>query len=163
MKITLVLFFLELFLPSFIFCQDRVFLCPGVKLGYAFGENGGFIYGIELSLVNHSDESKLKNIYGVVISIDKLKELKKVHIGFEYTIGNNDTKFLNGLGFDIGPTLVWDKDDAYFGGSLTTYHGFIMHPYFTFNLINKNVSFHELGAYLKFPIMIKGQPIRFGG
>jgi len=49
MKITLVLFFLELFLPSFIFCQDRVFLCPGVKLGYAFGENGGFIYGIELS------------------------------------------------------------------------------------------------------------------
>jgi hypothetical protein len=162
-KITLIILCLELFFSSSILCQDRVFLCPGVKFGYAFGENDGFIYGIELSIVYHSNESNRKGIYGFVISIDKLNELNKLHLGVEHTMSDEDTNFLNGLGFEIGPTLVWDKYEKYLGCSLTAYHGFIIHPYFSFNFINKNVSFHELGAYIKIPVMMKGKPIRFGG
>lgn len=163
LKIAIVLIFLELFLSVSLFCQGRVFLCPGFKFGYAFGENDGFIYGLELSMVYHSDESIGRSIYGLVISIDKLKELNKFHIGFERTIGNDQTNFLNGLGFEIGPTLVWSDDEKYFGLSVCAYHGFIFYPYFTFNFINKDVSFQEIGGYLKFPIMMTGKPIRFGG
>lgn len=162
MKSVIILSFLELFLSSSVFCQDRVFLNPGVKFGYAFGEKGGFIYGIELSIVYHSNESIRKGIYGFVVSIDKLNELSKLHVGFEHTMSYQDTNFLNGLGFDIGPTLVWNNYEKYLGFSLSVYHGFIIHPYVSFNFINKNVSFHEIGGYIKIPIMLKGKPITLG-
>ena len=161
MKYIIFLLFAEFFLDP-IFCQTRLFISPGVKFGYAFGENSGFIYGIELSVINHSDD-KGKSIYGFVVAIDGFKDLKKYHIGIEYTINNHDGNFFNGLGFETGPTLVFNSENKSLGFSVTAYHGLFIHPYFSYHFVSKRRDIQEIGSYLKFPIMIKGKPISFGG
>lgn len=64
------------------FAQSTLFLNPGLKFGYAFGKNGSFIFGAELSVVYwSSDRSAL--YYGAVISAEVGKHIGVYHFGIE--------------------------------------------------------------------------------
>jgi hypothetical protein len=121
------------------------YINPGIKLGYMFGENGGFVYGFEIS-VTHYDE-KSGPIWGCVLDWDVTKELNKVHFGVE-----GSALF---MGLDIGPTYAWRDDKHYYGFSIIPFAGAFLIPYYNYTYLGPNNSTHEIGSYIKLTIPIQ--------
>jgi len=125
--------------------QHHYIFSPGIKLGYAFGENGGFAFGFEGSFMitgEYGDDP----IYGIVFDYDWGGEINKFHIGFEYI------RYLGGL--DIGPTIAWKDEQSYLGFSVIPFIGVLINPYYNYTFLNSEFDLHEVGAYLKVPIQI---------
>ncbi|MBK7103791.1 MAG: hypothetical protein IPH62_00705 [Ignavibacteriae bacterium] len=119
-------------------------ISPGIKLGYAFGENGGFVYGFEVSYIS-VDQDRIWN-YGSVLSYDIGRNYQKLHIGIE--------GFLYFGGVDFGPTLLLERENIYYGYSITPFLGLLIYPYFTYSKIwnlDEN-TIYELGGYGKIPL-----------
>jgi len=63
---------------------ERIWFNPGVKLGYTFGENGGFTWGYELSITFQQEKvissEKIPYFTGLVVDIDYCKDITKMHL-----------------------------------------------------------------------------------
>lgn len=125
--------------------QHHYFFSPGIKLGYAFGENGGFAFGLEGSFTVTGDYGD-DPIYGIVFDYDWSGEVTKIHIGFEY--------IRHWGGVDIGPTIAWKNGQRYSGFSVIPFIGALIHPYYNYTFLNGEFDLHEVGAYFKVPIQI---------
>ncbi|NLT50434.1 MAG: hypothetical protein GXX85_05905 [Ignavibacteria bacterium] len=123
---------------------------PGIKLGYIFGEQGGFVFGVEMSFMHMFDQGPSA---GIVLSADLLKGKQIYHIGIQGS-------YIAGI--DIGPSFYVTKDECTLGLGTTIYTGFIIMPYFTINSFPDKPKQIQLGSYLKLPIYF-GEPIRFAG
>jgi hypothetical protein len=132
--------------------SQYVYVNPGIKLGYMFGEKGGFVLGIEISVtyvdLNHA-------IVGLVFDYDELSKFNKIHLGFEAS-----TLF---AGIDVGPTFGWDDDNNYTGFSIIPFGGAFIYPYYNYTFFNKNMSYHEIGSYIKVTIPNKSTSINLSG
>jgi len=126
------------------------YINPGIKLGYTFGENGGFTAGVEISYTWVNENLS----FGIVTSADVCKKLLKFHLGTEAST--------RGIGVCVGPSLTKNNDTTDYGLTFTTFFGLVVIPYYsyTFRFIKDDV--HELGSFLKFPIQVSGERLRFG-
>ena len=134
------------------FAQTRIFLNPGLKFGYAFGEGGGFVFGAKLSVVTwQNDHSSL--YIGAVISAEISDHFSIYHFGGEFgaAIG----------GFDIGPSIIKMKGESNLGIGTTIYSGFVLMPFFNYTRINSDYHISQIGSYLKFPLLVKGDKYGF--
>lgn len=125
--------------------QHHYYFSPGIKLGYTFGENGGFAFGFEVSFTVTGDYGD-DPIYGVVFDYDWSGEIDKFHIGVEYF------HYLGGI--DIGPTIAWKDGQKYIGFSAIPFIGVLINPYYNYSYFNSEFDLHEVGAYLKIPLQI---------
>jgi len=134
---------------------------PGVKLGWTFGY--GLTYGIELSFIRLPDlDLKGDNIWemglsafrqlitetwGVVINVDtNFKGMFKARVGAEW-VGP-------GLGLEVGPAVVKDKHGWHAGLGITPWIGYTLFAYYTCTItFSKTPNLHELGLYLKSPLL----------
>lgn len=123
---------------------NSIYLNPGVKLGYQFGENGGFVYGFEVSVTTYTKSSF--PLPGVVFNIDRCKGKTKIHLGAQTSLM---------LGMELGPTLYIDNDKQYWGVS-TTIFGFVFAiPYYEYTYLFDTNNLHQIGLFGKVPIPVK--------
>ena len=130
------------------FGGDSYYLNPGFKIGHTFGESGGFTIGIEVSYTIVEDR-----LYGVLASIDYCRSADRFrcHLGAEYLV------------VAMGPTLIVEDGALDLGLNITPYAGAVVIPYanYTLRFSNRHDLF-ELGSFLKFPILVAGDPFRIG-
>ena len=136
------IFVLALFLGISNSYAQKAFVNPGVKVGYMFGENGGFVWGFEISVLIYN--AKQDMLWGIVLDYDIVNNMKRLHIGIEGTRA--------AIGLDIGPTFVWENDESYTGFSIIPFGGIIIIPYYNFTYLIHKGDFHEIGSYLKISI-----------
>jgi hypothetical protein len=120
------------------------YVCPGIKMGYMFGEKGGFVFGLELSVI--SLDNKSPATWGYLLDFDIVHNMKRFHLGIE------GIAYIVGL--DIGPTFVFEDGGIYTGFSIITFGGLFMDPYFNYTYISQKESYNEIGSYLKIPLQI---------
>ncbi len=121
------------------------FISPGVKLGYSFGDNGGFIFGFETSLFmtgSYNDDP----VYGVVFNYDWIGEAELLHVGFEYS--------RNAVGLELGPTFGWQKGELSSGIGVTPYLGFMIYPFYNYTYLANGSVYNGIGSFIKLPIQI---------
>jgi hypothetical protein len=95
--------------------QDTWYFNPEFKIGYAFGQNGGVIGGIEVSLT-HLPKSGIL-LTGACVSVEKFNSTLLIHFGFEAaTI----------VGASIGPTMMISEENRSFGFTATVWGGFVI-------------------------------------
>ncbi len=137
--------------PPAALSEDAYFLNPGFKFGHTFGENAGFTIGIEVSYTKLATREK-GGIYGVVASMDYCRNANrfKFHLGGEYLV------------VDVGPTLILEGESADVGIGVTPYFGLLLIPYYSHTFRFEKNGLNEMGAFLKFPILVKGPPFRIG-
>ena len=136
---------------SQIYTQEiRDFISPGIKLGYDFGNDRGFTFGLECSF------TRLKKIdsYGIVAAIDFHRELYRFHIGVEGS---------RAFGLEWGPSLIVDGGPSLeFGHSLTVFFGVLVFPYYTITFRTDSGNLYETGSYMKIPMQTSGGRIGIG-
>jgi len=147
MKILFASLLIFVSLQNISFSQET-FINPGVKLGYQFGENGGFSLGFEISFTFLAKDGA---IYGVLFDLDKFQRSWYYHFGLEFA-----THF---VGVEIGPTL-WGGNNSDWGFGTTVYTGVVLYPYYRYTFMNRNPNLHEIGTYIKFPLPTSGDPFR---
>jgi hypothetical protein len=124
------------------FAQHYYYVNPGIKLGYMFGENGGFVFGFELSITRFTENDGF--IYGYVFDYDITKTVTRLHIGIEAS------RTLVGL--DVGPTFAWIKGEGKMGLSIIPFGGILFYPYYNYTILFPNTTLQEIGSYLKFTL-----------
>lgn len=129
---------------SSLFAQSKIFVCPGIKLGFCFGEFTEWNIGAELSIVMLPNHSNNEERYGIVLNYDKVDDMKRFHIGLEYIKGY--------YGIDIGPTFGWNENEQYYGMSIIPFGGLFVLPFYNFTYLSNNIIIHEVGTYLKLAI-----------
>ena len=140
MKTLLNILILICFNASVASAQISTYVNPGIKLGYAFGENGGFTFGYELSFVfikGGNDDSR----FGIVIDYDWVKDTRRLHLGTEYMY-----RF---FGIDVGPTVAWCSGSSKTGFSVIPFGGLMILPYYNFTYLDNETEYHEIGTYVK--------------
>ncbi len=120
---------------------------PGIKLGYTFGEGGGFTWGVELSYTLTDLEY---SSHGVVLDLDFTPTFTKLHVG-----GQISYLFVGG---EIGPTLLFDrtKGTHHFGVTATPFVGALLMPYVSGTYLVDRDPIFEAGAYGKLPMPTAG-------
>jgi len=132
-----------------LFSQSRIWLNPGIKLGYIFSENGGFTYGFEVSLTGEGSKSAL---YGIVLDINYWNGRKKIHLGAQ---GSSTS---TSVGLSVGPTWILENGETDIGLSVTPFIGLYLFPYYEYTSRKEKTSIKEIGLYLKYPLQINGKP-----
>ena len=131
--------------------QDKIFfISPGFKLGYIFGKSGGFVWGLELSILKvpfNYGKGIAGDIYGIVFDVDVCKRVTKFHLGVEYIN-------LNYWGVSLGPTMFSDRGDKDYGINITPFGGYGFYPYFGYTYRFTRPDIYEIGSYLKMPIPV---------
>lgn len=122
--------------------EPDYFFSPGLKIGYQFGENGGFVYGFDFSVMRTVDY--FPNVGGN-ICIEFFKENIKLHLGAQ-------TAHI--IGIDIGPTIHFTPQKTNFGYSFGLYGLAFIMPFYEYTKIfdEQNYSFSQSGVFLKAPI-----------
>jgi hypothetical protein len=126
---------------------DPWFISPGIKLGYAFGEKGGFSFGWEVSVFTWTrwdPDGSRDGVVGVVFDMDRCRSTTKFHIGIE---GSQRL-----VGVSIGPTFITQDQERFFGFTATVYSWYVLYPYFSYTYVGGGTDVGEVGAYLKLPI-----------
>lgn len=118
----------------------QTFVNPGIKFGYSFGKDGGFVFGWELSVTFWDSYY----IWGFVFDYDTINNLDRLHIGVEF--------WRAGIGLDVGPSFAWEDGNNFAGFSIIPYGGAIIYPYYNYTYLWKRGSSHEIGSYLKLSI-----------
>ncbi|MBI3112570.1 MAG: hypothetical protein HYZ01_13465 [Ignavibacteriales bacterium] len=124
--------------------QSQIWIVnPGVKVGYTFGPDGGFISGIEVSVTTYLGE-KL-GAAGVLVSVESLGNLRMTHVGIEY--------FPHPwVGVSLGPTFIRDEARNDLAWSTTIFGGMFVLPYYRAILRTDSTHLHEIGTFVKLPI-----------
>ena len=147
------------FNSQFIIAQSNVILSPGVKLGYAFGENGGFTYGFEATIVFDHDNTIMNTHYGFVFSYEKVKNEERIHTGVQLNIGEICPLFE----MEFGPTFILGENNSRIGLSFTPYFGAFIIPYLRITLFPEKSTEHEIGTFLKLHLALRsGYDLSFG-
>lgn len=136
--------------------SPEILIRPGLKVGYQFGENGGFVYGFELGVINYvTDLNTQKHLFGILSSLDFCNENSKLHFGLELSAGS--------IAFEIGPTFYYFEEEVYNGLTFGVNSLLIITPYLEYTKIFKNnqLSFLQTGAFLKVPIPFGNRSIKF--
>jgi len=123
------------------------FINPGAKVGYAFGENGGFTYGFELSYVR-TGPTWIEGKYGVVLNVDRLNELIKYHIGVEYIGGAI-------MGGELGPSIIVRNGEIDYGIQATPFLSIFLIPYYSHTIVFNGNDINEVGLFIKLPFQIE--------
>ncbi len=134
----------------------RVWINPGIKLGYQFGNANGFLIGFEFSAVwENGDHSK-----GILIDVDYCEAANFFKLNL--SVENHPFPFSKfPLGFSIGPSFILKDSKFYFGLTPITYFmglGFIPFIGSTFTFDFPPIL--ELGSYIKIPIRVSGPEIK---
>lgn len=124
--------------------EPDYFFSPGLKIGYQFGEYGGFVFGFDFSVMRTVDY--FPNV-GAVFSFEKCNGSTKLHLGAQ-------TAHIVGL--DIGPTIHITENKTNYGYSLGLYSLLIVMPFYEYTQMfdDKNYSFSQTGVFLKAPIAL---------
>jgi hypothetical protein len=135
-----------LFLSSTSFAQNADWFSIGPKLGYTFGAGGGFSYGVELTYFptgsNGSWEGPLN---GFTFDV--------THVGKGRTTFHFGVEWMEGLGVDIGPTLlVDDRSGVSPGLGVTPFVTILLIPFYEFVWLPGQGSISTVGSYIKFPV-----------
>jgi len=127
---------------------QETYLNPGLKFGHTFGDKGGYTIGFEISYTWFIHEKG----YGAFIGIDYCAKAKRIryNVGAEY------------LFLAIGPTLIVEENSRDVGLNVTPFAGLIFIPYYSYTYRIAKDDLHELGSFLKIPIQVSGEPLRFG-
>jgi hypothetical protein len=138
--------FLSSFTSIFSQSMEGTFISPGIKIGYEFGKNSGFTFGLEVSYIMMDDNIFYK---GLVINYDFLRNKQKLFFGVE-------GGFLF-FGAAIGPSILIDKrNNLHFGGSIIPFFGLVGYLYYDFSFFYGYKSIQNLGLYLKYPFDERG-------
>ncbi len=136
-------------LPSLIWAQsirDRPDLTFGPKLGYTFGKNGGFTWGIEFTYF-----LPIKNYdYRFGITFDYTAwgpSNVSFHLGGEVLVDD-------AVGIDIGPTVAFIRNRTSIGVSGIVFGGIVAYPYYEYLILPEN-DYSSIGTYIKFPVIGK--------
>ncbi|MBK9246614.1 MAG: hypothetical protein IPM69_00500 [Ignavibacteria bacterium] len=89
--------------------DPQIYINPGFKLGYTFGNHGGFTYGFELSVTTNIKENSSVVLGGAVLGIDFCNDWTRFHIGIEASV--------IGVGCDVGPSFLFRNDTVSYGVS----------------------------------------------
>lgn len=153
------IFFLLAIVPSILQAQSGMphfVVSPGIKLGYASGDAGGFTMGVELS-AGYWDNSTILDAYGGtffggVIDYDfSFSGRGKLHIGVEATLGP--------IGLEAGPTVVFENGRTRLATTVTGFVWLVAMPYYSSTFGGNEPSITEWGAYAKFPYRTDGGPL----
>ncbi len=125
--------------------QRNWYLNTGIKLGYAFGDRGGFISGIEVSATTWPESAHI--FTGVCVSIEQVKSLVVAHIGFE-------TGSI--VAVSVGPSLLVSNQGNQFALTTTVFGGLLIIPYFRYNYVPNASDIPEVGSFLKIPVKLSG-------
>ena len=135
--------------------SKALFLSPGIKMSHAFGEQGGFVFGLELSCYGEIRSRREDlDLAGFLIDVDWCNNQTRIQLGLE-----GSHRF---VGFSIGPSLILNQEQHTFGVTGTLYSWFIILPYYGYTYVFDKPDIHELGLYIKIPIQISGRRF-FGG
>ncbi|MFZ1979601.1 MAG: hypothetical protein WAV76_16730 [Bacteroidota bacterium] len=146
-SIVFVFLLIDLFILEECKAQPVWFISPGVKVGYVLGNNGGFIYGFELSTTVVGNRNK----YGVFISTEYFHSTSIVHFGIEVF-----PEVFYGL--SIGPSFVTTNQVTKIGVSTTLFGGLFILPYYRFTYVSDSLCMHEVGTFLKLTIPMQNIP-----
>ena len=116
------------------------FWSVGPKLGYTFGDNGGFTGGVE---VTYFPQNWNSIAYGYTLDVNFWPKHVSLHLGIE--------KWLY-VGVDVGPTLFFSNHRVYPGVSIIAWDGFIFYPYYELGIPFNGEFYNSVGGYIKFPI-----------
>lgn len=145
-----------MFLSFRVLCaEDKIIVSPGVKLGYAFGEKGGFVLGFEISIVRDPGSYTSNNIYGAVLSFERMKSEYRFHIGAQMNFSKYEGAWKL-LGLEIGPTYILRDTNNALGINVTPYFGGFIIPYYRLLIVPQEYIQHEVGSFIKLPLPIKG-------
>jgi hypothetical protein len=145
----------------FIFSQGKAsagdeitWLSPGIKLGYHFGDGGGFIIGAEVSILwDRNDDSNFR-VKGIAIDYNYCQSLKFSHLSFSFeghpVIGNVP------MGVSVGPGVIFKDEKIKYGVSAVAYTGVGLVPFVGSTYIYGENPDFETGSYIKIPIAVKG-------
>jgi hypothetical protein len=137
-------------LPCKAYSQETsTYLNPGFRLGYVFGETGGFTAGIEVSYTWVNTNLA----WGILSSADWCNGRIKIHFGLEAA---------RGVGISIGPTITKNIDTVDYGFTLTPFGGVILYPFYSYTWRVTSASIQEAGVFIKVPILTSGESIKFG-
>jgi hypothetical protein len=131
------------------------FLNPGVKVGYAFGPNGGFIYGWEVSITSIKNDGT--DGFGVFVSSESNSSISHLlHFGIEIF----PRSF---LGASLGPSLIKIDGKTKSGLGVTVFGGLLLLPYYRFTYIPETAGLHEAGTFFKMLIPLQKEKLSLGG
>ena len=135
---------------------DERFISPGIKLGYTFGQGGGFTTGIEVSYIVWRNELPM----AVVLNIDlcgreEKLEYQKIHLGWQIS---------HVVGIEAGPTIIWDDGGASLGMTVTPFAGLVFpYGYYSYTLdFAGGRQRNEAGLLLKMPVALPGHEFELG-
>ncbi|MBI3259435.1 MAG: hypothetical protein HYZ54_08195 [Ignavibacteriae bacterium] len=139
---------------------EEIYFNPGIKLGYSFGKNGGFVWGLEFSVTTVISRSYNQGLLiGAVVDIDFCRNWRRVHFGIESSPFGIDYLC---AGIDIGPSITTIDTHTYYGFSVIPYLGAGAYPYFNYTFTGKDsLGLFELGSYIKIPIPTSGNTNHF--
>jgi len=125
---------------------DAIVVSPGIKVGYTFGDGGGFTWGAEVTVMRGTG-TELSAIvaHGAALNLGWSR-----HGTFQLRAGWQLVSWL--VGIEAGPALVWRDGQARFGFGVTPWLGVIAVPYYTYTLMPGAPDIRETGIYLKLPV-----------
>ena len=126
---------------------EQVIVSPGVKLGYTFGQDGGFTFGGEISMLfRNGPDAGLILAHGPAVNIGWASGGI-----FQLRAGYQAASWLVGL--EAGPGLVSGPKGTRFAFGVTPWLGMIFAaPYYTHSFVFGARDVNELGTYLKLPL-----------
>ena len=134
--------------------EGRGWVSPGLRLGYRFGDDGGFFLGVECSFMHMFQWSPSMHAVGAVVSVDGFAPGLRFQIGAQYSAGIAGTA----LGYSY--LQKEGKSEHGYFGSLYTFIGIM--PYLAFEEYpdRQDGPDIEAGALLKAPLKVYGPTIK---
>ncbi|MDB5032913.1 MAG: hypothetical protein JWQ98_154 [Chlorobi bacterium] len=125
---------------------QAIFVNPGVKLGYTFGDKGGFTVGGEISVTTLPVNASY--FLGGLVGLDYCfgAHRTKAHLGLEAGA--------LGVGVDVGPSWVSQVGKSDMGITISPFIGLVLYPYYSTTLMFHGDDIHELGLWGKWPIPV---------
>ena len=149
----LIIILFVVFVPNFK-AQSIITISPGIKLGYAFGNEGGFVFGLEGSImVDQNNHNPNRYRYGLVVSIETINDERRIHVGGQVNFSGGYSLF----GVEVGPTFLIEESKRAVGLSITPYLGGFIIPYFRVNVFPQKDIQTEIGTFLKLHLPVQGQ------
>jgi hypothetical protein len=124
---------------------DATVISPGVKLGYTFGDGGGFTYGAELTVLWRTGPD-----LAAILAHGPALNLSWNGGSFQLRAGWEIVSWFAGI--EAGPALVSDRTGTHVAVGVSPWLGALVVPYYTYTWVPASDDVRELGTYLKLPL-----------